>query len=240
MPDSAKPATHPGRSAADEILIDLLLKHACLMELQIQDLKGQVRQFVDQMNVAIMKLDSSVTEEGLQANQLYESVYEESQQESKLMNERAAARVDDLLAEALKEAGMDSPVSADLLASLNSKSETDDHNGIQDKEAHDEVWSKISKKLESVTRLEERLRPHVFKIIECLNFEDIQSQKLEHLVFGYKLLNTHTSRYLASSQGMDDAALRAFANDFLMQVRKSYSTEEERHIFDQVFKSKKN
>jgi hypothetical protein len=133
---------------------------------------------------------------------------------------------------------MDSSVSADLVASMGSKSESTGELVPAEKEAHDEVWSKISKKLESVTRLEERLRPHVFKIIECLNFEDIQSQKLEHLVFGYKLLNNHTSRYLAEGQHIDETSIRAFANDFLIQVRKAYSTEEERRIFDQVFKSK--
>ncbi len=224
-----------GRSTADAVLIELLIKHNVLMEEQLRDLQGQVRQFVEQMNAATMKLDASVTEEGLTANAMYESIYEESQKESQVLNERAAARVDDLIAQALSSAGADANISQDLLNSINTNSDEKEQIAKEQIEAHDQVWSKISKKLESVTRLEERLRPHVFKIIECLNFEDIQSQRLQHVLQSSQQLNEGIKRYLQAGHTLSESELKLFANNFLIQVRKSYTTEEERHIFDNIF-----
>jgi hypothetical protein len=214
----------------DLFMIELLHSYAVLMEYQLMDLQLAVRKFVETMNDALMKLDGMVTEEGKHAQNLFESVFAQAQNEASVLNSRAANRVDDIITELLSQ-DSSVEVNEDLLNSLGSDTMEE---GSQD--AKDAVWSKMSKKLESVARLEERLRPHVYNLIQCLNFEDIQTQRLDHLLSGYKILNKALMAYLKEGEGvLPSGHVKTFANEFLKKVRGMYTMEEERVVFDEVF-----
>jgi predicted nucleic acid-binding protein len=220
------------RNPTDAIMIELLLRFARLMEAQLIDLQQSVRVFVANMNAAIEKLDEKVTEEGTQAQRIYESIFSETAGEAQILNERAASRVDDIIAELLSQAGADSGISEDLKNSFTldaSKAAT-----VAAQEARDDVWAKISKKLESITRLEERLRPHVFTLVQCLIFEDIQSQRLDHLLRSYKMLNDRVTRHI-HMHSLPQGEASSFTKEFLKKVRDMYTMDEERHVFDSIF-----
>lgn len=221
---------------ADAQMVELLSRYALLMEQLLLDLQMEVRSFVARMNDATVRLDGQVTEEGERARSLFESIFEETQKESHVLNSRAAARVDDIMSELLESGGVDG-VSEELKSTLVNKICEASEDEMVEQHAQDSVWSKVSKSLESVARLEERLRPQVYSIIECLGFEDIQTQRLDHLLSGFKELNGAVSNYLKEGESvLEGGTFPTFANNFLNRIRGRYTMESERNLFDSVFK----
>lgn len=231
------PQTPVVQRAADAQMVELLSRYGILMEHLLRDLQEEVRNFVAQMNNATVRLDNQVTEEGERARNLFESIFEESQKESQVLNDRAAARVEDIMSEliATGEAGdINEGLKNTILSKFQSEPEEE---GALPEGARDSVWSKVSKNLESVARLEERLRPQVYSIIECLGFEDIQAQRLDHLLTGFKELNNAVAQYLQEGESaLEGGAFPSFANAFLNRVRARYTMESERVLFDRIFK----
>ncbi|MES2615974.1 MAG: hypothetical protein V4591_11240 [Bdellovibrionota bacterium] len=98
------------------------------------------------------------------------------------------------------------------------------------------IWADVAKKLESFCRLEERLQPQIFTLIQSLNFEDIQSQRIEHALTAQKRLNEGMMKFLTKGfQNCTVAEVVEFANDLIEKTKKSYTMNDERKVFDQVF-----
>ncbi len=116
----------------------------------------------------------------------------------------------------------------------NIKADTTDAN------AFDKIWSEISKRIESVSRLEERLRPQVYTMIQSLNFEDIQTQRIEHALNAQKKLNEGIIKFLKKGiQNCDIKEVLEFANNLVKETKASYTMVDERKVFEQVFYDEK-
>lgn len=132
-----------------------------------------------------------------------------------------------------------------LLARLDQGAGSDDsmlgHDGVQKEtgtvSVGDVSVGDVRAQLVRMKELDERLRPSLYTIIECLNFEDIQSQRIEHLVNSFKLLNQGIMEKLETglaNQQRED--ILAFARRMANLTRAMYTMPEERDIFDQVFR----
>ena len=80
------------------------------------------------------------------------------------------------------------------------------------------------------------VQPDLYTFIECLSFEDIQSQRLDHLVRASNALNMGIIERLRSgleNEGIEE--VRAFAREMARATRAMYTMPEERDVFDQVF-----
>jgi hypothetical protein len=99
---------------------------------------------------------------------------------------------------------------------------------------------------QEMTNLLEAVRPAVnvaadvqndlYTFIECLSFEDIQSQRLDHLAKSGNALNMGIIQLL--NEGLETVAikdLRLFCHKMARATRAMYTMPAEREVFDQVF-----
>ncbi|WGL60940.1 hypothetical protein QEJ31_04930 [Pigmentibacter sp. JX0631] len=214
----------------EQMLMQLLFHFSILMEYQLIDLQSNVRSFVEAMSEAIQKMDNLVVEEGQQANEIYENLFSKAESEAQALNQRANFRADDIFAEA---SGQDK--TGNQTQAQTPKTSATDTN------AFDKIWSEISKRIESVSRLEERLRPQVYTMIQSLNFEDIQTQRIEHALNAQKKLNEGMIKFLKKGiQNCDLKEVLEFANNLVKETKASYTMVDERKVFEQVFYEEKN
>lgn len=210
--------------SSEQMLMQLLFHFSVLMEYQLIDLQSNVRAFVEAMSEAIQKMDRLVVEEGQQATEIYENLFSKAESEAQTLNQRANFRADDIFAEA---SGQDK---AAVTAPPQKEGSTTDAN------AFDKIWSEISKRIESVSRLEERLRPQIYTMIQSLNFEDIQTQRIEHALNAQKKLNEGMIKFLQKGiQNCDLKEVLDFANNLVKETKASYTMVDERKVFEQVF-----
>lgn len=90
--------------------------------------------------------------------------------------------------------------------------------------------------LAGVEGLNDKISPPIYTLIECLSFEDIQAQRIDHLTHCFKLLNEGIMQRLEvglSEYTVEDIA--AFSEKLRKTTRALYTMPEERNIFDQVF-----
>jgi len=218
----------------EQVLMQLLFHFSILMEYQLIDLQSNVRSFVDAMSNAIQKMDSLVVEEGRSAQEIYESLFNKSSgTEATALNQRATFRADDIFAEA--SAQFD--VTKVPILNKNKDNNQDKSEGANDSSnAFDKIWSEISKRFESVCRLEERLRPQVYTMIQSLNFEDIQTQRIEHALTAQRKLNEGMMKFL--KKGVQNCNLQEvldFSSQLVKETKASYTMADERRVFEQVF-----
>lgn len=210
--------------SSEQMLMQLLFHFSVLMEYQLIDLQSNVRAFVEAMSEAIQKMDRLVVEEGQQATEIYENLFSKAESEAQTLNQRANFRADDIFAEA---SGQDK---AAVAAPPPKEGSSTDAN------AFDKIWSEISKRIESVSRLEERLRPQIYTMIQSLNFEDIQTQRIEHALNAQKKLNEGMIKFLQKGiQNCDLKEVLDFANNLVKETKASYTMVDERKVFEQVF-----
>ena len=218
--------------SSEQMLMQLLFHFSILMEYQLIDLQSNVRSFVEAMSNAIQKMDGLVVEEGQSAQEIYESLFSKVGTEATALNQRANFRADDIFAEAIAQ---QNPKIAEILKN-NEKNESAKDELVAATNAFDKIWSEISKRFESVCRLEERLRPQVYTMIQSLNFEDIQTQRIEHALTAQKKLNEGMMRFLKKGiQNCDIQEILDFANTLVKETNASYTMIDERKVFDQVF-----
>lgn len=99
-----------------------------------------------------------------------------------------------------------------------------------------EAASTALARVEAVADLGTRVQNDVYTLVECLSFEDIQSQRLDHLVKASSRLNeVIMERLRVGVETASAAEIRAFAEGFVRGTRASYTMPAEREIFDQVF-----
>lgn len=86
------------------------------------------------------------------------------------------------------------------------------------------------------THASEGIQSDLYTLVECLSFEDIQSQRLDHLARASNALNMGIIERLR--QGLDTVSVedvRAFGVATARATRAMYTMPEERDVFDQVF-----
>lgn len=239
------PFTFDNVTTPEKLLIQLCFHFSVLIEYQLNALQANVREFVFAMSDAIQEMDNLVVAEGKSAQELFENLFNQSKEssaEASKLNTRANKRAEEIFMEAVAKlhpgqtptATFNSAPSSDTATILNEKDSSNSE--AASIEATDKIWSDIAKKFESFCRMEERLRPQVYTMIQSLNFEDIQTQRLEHALTAQKKLNEGIVNFLR--KGLQNCALeevKEFANKLVAETRASYSMAEERAVFDQVF-----
>lgn len=224
-------------TTSDQMLVELLFHFSVLMEYQLIDLQSNVRTFVEAMSNAIQQMDNLVVEEGRSASELFESLFNKANSnEAGAMNIRANERADEIFAQALDQADP-SVLSKNLKQVVQQSNQTrSKEEALSTAQAFDKIWSEISKRMESMCRLEERLRPQVYTMIQSLNFEDIQTQRIEHALIAQKRINEGLMKFLKKGvQNCNIQEIQDFAAKLIKETRASYSMAEERQVFDQVF-----
>lgn len=94
----------------------------------------------------------------------------------------------------------------------------------------------LAAEIESVAASTDEAQPDIYTIVECLSFEDIQSQRLDHLVKSSNRLNTGIMERLhAGLENESVESTRAFASQLARSTRSLYTMPVERDVFDQVF-----
>lgn len=215
--------------SSEQMLMQLLFHFSILMEYQLIDLQSNVRAFVEAMSEAIQKMDNLVVEEGQSAQEIYESLFSKAGSEATALNQRANFRADDIFAEASGQGKNDSN-------KTNATNSTNAAGSANASNAFDQIWSEISKKIESVSRLEERLRPQVYTMIQSLNFEDIQTQRIEHALTAQRKLNEGMIKFLKKGiQNCDLKEVLEFSVNLVKETKASYTMSDERRVFEQVF-----
>ncbi len=219
--------------SSEQMLMQLLFHFSILMEYQLIDLQSNVRSFVEAMSDAIQKMDRLVVEEGRSAQEIYESLFNKSTgTEATALNQRANFRADDIFAEA---SGQLNPKLAEIIQN-SAKEEDGKQESDASTNAFDKIWSEISKRFESVCRLEERLRPQVYTMIQSLNFEDIQTQRIEHALLAQRKLNEGMIKFLKNGiQNCNLQEVLDFSNNLVKETKASYTMSDERRVFEQVF-----
>lgn len=97
----------------------------------------------------------------------------------------------------------------------------------------------VAKLLASVApsaHVADRIQNDLYTLIECLSFEDIQSQRLEHLARASNMVNMGIIDRLRNGlekSSVDD--VREFGVATARATRAMYTMPEERDVFDQVF-----
>jgi len=215
--------------SSEQMLMQLLFHFSILMEYQLIDLQSNVRAFVEAMSEAIQKMDNLVVEEGQSAQEIYESLFSKAGSEATALNQRANFRADDIFAEASGQGKNDSN-------KTNAANTTNAAGSANASNAFDQIWSEISKRIESVSRLEERLRPQVYTMIQSLNFEDIQTQRIEHALTAQRKLNEGMIKFLKKGiQNCDLKEVLEFSVNLVKETKASYTMSDERRVFEQVF-----
>ncbi|WP_397599820.1 hypothetical protein [Silvanigrella sp.] len=215
--------------SSEQMLMQLLFHFSILMEYQLIDLQSNVRAFVEAMSEAIQKMDTLVVEEGQSAQEIYESLFSKAGSEATALNQRANFRADDIFAEASGQDKNDPNKS-------NATNSTNEAGSANASNAFDKIWSEISKRIESVSRLEERLRPQVYTMIQSLNFEDIQTQRIEHALTAQRKLNEGMIKFLKKGiQNCDLKEVLEFSTNLVKETKASYTMSDERRVFEQVF-----
>jgi hypothetical protein len=215
--------------SSEQMLMQLLFHFSILMEYQLIDLQSNVRAFVEAMSEAIQKMDNLVVEEGQSAQEIYESLFSKAGSEATALNQRANFRADDIFAEASGQGKNDSN-------NTNAANSTNAAGSANASNAFDQIWSEISKRIESVSRLEERLRPQVYTMIQSLNFEDIQTQRIEHALTAQRKLNEGMIKFLKKGiQNCDLKEVLEFSVNLVKETKASYTMSDERRVFEQVF-----
>ncbi len=221
----------------EEILIQLCFYFSVLNEYQLIDLQANVRNFVVDMSNAIQEMDNLVVAEGQSAQSLFESLFNKNNREVSAINSRSAKRTEDIFAEALKKLHpCQTPLETFNSDSNKTHQEEVESEVEESHEGESKIWSEIAKKFESFCRLEERLRPQVYTMIQSLNFEDIQTQRLEHALTAHKKLNQGIVNFI--KKGLHNCSteeVKTFSINLIKNTRASYTMQDERDVFDQVF-----
>ena len=240
----------------EKLIVQVFFHFSVLIEYQLNDLQSEVRRFVAMSN-AIQQMDGLVETEAKSAQSLFETLFSQKQnEEGSKMNNRANKRAEDIFVEALQnlhpgkgplEAFNSDPNVSDIQAEVIDNSATEassEENTKEDdnkEESSNKIWSDVAKKFESFCRLEERLRPQVYTMIQSLNFEDIQTQRIEHALSAQKALNDGIVFFL--KKGISNCSIndvKKFADDLFFKTKNSYTMREERNIFEQVFLKQKS
>lgn len=241
-------------NSPEKMLIELCFYFSVLIEYQLNDLQSNVREFVLDMSNAIQEMDKLVEVEGRSAQEVYESLFNQTKDEASNFNNRADKRAQEIFLETLNnlhpgqtplEVFNSDPSSPkkESTSSSSSQEMVEEDMSAQKNQATDKIWSDIAKKFESFCRLEERLRPQVYTMIQALNFEDIQTQRIDHALNAQKKLNEGIVKFL--KKGLNNCSvneIKEFSENLIKETKDSYTMMDERKVFDQVFinNAKKN
>ena len=220
--------SHDQINSPKELLVSMLFHFNILTEYQLMDLQSMARTSVKRILTSVEELDKMIAEDGDVTRDLYESLFALSEEDggrTAELNESSDQRVERIMQEALGE------LNGDLGERIKNSPDFDIF-----KEAQDLIWSKISKQLEALCQVEGKLKEKIFTIVECLNFEDIQSQRLDHIIKSLKSLNSNlTSMIYHGIENETIETVKKFEREFITSTKQDYTTPEERKIFDQVY-----
>jgi hypothetical protein len=245
------PFSNDGQATPEKYIVELFFYFSVLIEYQLNDLQADVRKFVEAMSNAIQEMDSLVEKEAKLAQSLFETLFNQNKYEQGSdINNDADNRVERIFGEALAnlrpgESALQILNSDPKVSDVNPElgfSNVDESKIVEKKkstemtEGSEKIWSDVAKRFESFCRLEERLRPQVYTMVQSLNFEDIQTQRIEHALAAQKRLNEGVVSFL--KKGIHNCTVnevKEFANELFQKTQNSYTMSEERDIFDQVF-----
>ena len=73
-------------------------------------------------------------------------------------------------------------------------------------------------------------------MIQSLNFEDIQTQRIEHALTAQRKLNEGIINFIKKGiQNCDLKEVLEFSNNLVKETKASYTMNDERRVFEQVF-----
>jgi hypothetical protein len=232
----------------EKLLVQVCFHFSILIEYQLNDLQANVREFVQAMSNAIQEMDNLVVVEGKSAQSLFESLFNQGKsddestkqvsEEASKINTRANKRANEIFSEALNKLHPGKTPIATFNSDPNEVKEIQESKEEEKPgtEANDKIWSEIAKKFESFCRMEERLRPQVYTMIQSLNFEDIQTQRIEHALNAQKRLNEGMMKFI--TKGLHNCTIneiKEFADELIAKTQASYTMMDERKVFEEVF-----
>ncbi len=114
-----------------------------------------------------------------------------------------------------------------------------DINSVTDAQSNDQskaVVDRFTKGIEAVTLQQDRVGSLVSSLMGSVSSEDIINQRISHVHFAVECLNNALAQLINDFDGfLTQEKINQLRNTVLTQVYTKYSTEDERHIFHEIF-----
>lgn len=94
----------------------------------------------------------------------------------------------------------------------------------------------FSKKMEALSTMDENVQDVLIKVVGAVSMDDVMGQRLSHVIHSIYLLRTGLARVVKNKGEFNtQKSVKQFRNELLTEVYRSYTAEEEKKIFHDIF-----
>ncbi len=209
------------QSNVNKAVTDFLGKFAEVLELQLIEAKGDLKNVTAKLMEGITQLNSEIETNKKQAEKSLEDTYLNPDQQTKELVDSIQDTVDQLIKQ------MDG-------------APTDQSSPAKAKEILDNrlrrFGGKFSKHMEAISTLDDDVSQVVFDIVGALSNDDVINQQLDHVVNMLNRLRATLSEISTRKDGqLSDQEFAKVKTELLTFTYQQYASEEEKQIFKKVF-----
>ena len=200
---------------ASNHLVSYLSRYSEVLELQLREIQQILQGTVDEIMAAVEEINSRAADGKNKANKILDETYFNPSEETKKAVDSIQASVDALL-----EGG-----DLDALA----ETETDEDIARR-------TGGIFSKHMEALSEMDQSIANKLVEVMGSLSADDIMAQRISHMHAGIRALQLSLTRILVNFDDLyTPENVLKICNDLLNLTYKTYTTEEERLIFKEVF-----
>lgn len=211
--------------SASLVMVDFLQKYTATLTKQIEAIQQQMDASVSGVMTAVQDLSMSTEAKKQEAERVLEQTYLAPDAGTAVMVDSIQKSTDDIFEQASKALAGDQP-SQQL-----SPAATDDR-GAEIRR----MGGLFSKHMESISTLDDSVKDIVMGMVGSMSNNDVVKQRLDHINVTFRAMHVGIANILVDlDKRLSPAVIREFRENLLEYVYKSYTTEQERNAFKQVF-----
>jgi hypothetical protein len=217
------------KCSASLMFVEFLQKYTLSMTKQIQAVQAQLEESSSGVMTALQELAASTESKKKDAERVLDTTYFNPDASTTAMVDSIQRSADDIFEQASAAVAKGSDTSA-AVASKNASDVVDRGADIR------RVGGLFSKHMESVSTMDDSVKDIVMSMVGCMSNADVVKQRIDHVTLSLTGLDLGIANILLDLDGrLNPAAIAEFKSNLLDYVYKSYSTEQERTIFKEIF-----
>jgi hypothetical protein len=204
-------------------MVSFLRNYTEAMTLQIDAIQSQVDSSVVNVMQSLQDLSASTETKKAEAEKALEATYLDPDAGTALMVESIQKSTDDIFEQAQRDELSDDVV-------VTSSAAADQADNVR------RMGGLFSKHMESISTMDDSVRDLVLTMVGCLSNTDVVKQRLDHVAELMRAMNLGLGNVIVDLDArLNERAIGTFKDSLLDFTYKSYTIEEERAAFKQIF-----
>lgn len=207
---------------ATRALITFVRSYTDLLEHQLRDIHGVMRETVDGVMAGIQEISNKTAEGKRKANEVLTTTYTNPDADAKKVIDEAQDAVDQVMAQALTGAAPQAGPSPSAQEELKDKLRRS--SGI------------FSKHMESLGRLDDDLSGLLLSMMGALSRDDVITQRIEHVMMALNAMQASLTYILTDfDTRCRQGEVERYIKDLKAFTLRTYTTEDEKRQFYEIF-----